>query len=58
MGEVHFVGEVSDEELDYVIEMGLLTLLVRGELKTQFVEDTKEELIFNTEGPDHGDTIQ
>lgn len=34
MGTIVFKGEVSDEELDYIIKLGLVSLYLRGELET------------------------
>lgn len=50
MGDVHFVGEISEEELEYVIEAGLLSLMLRGELRTQ-VQDPEGNIVpFNMDG--------
>lgn len=35
LGKVEFKGELSAEELDYVLQIGLNTLLVMGALKTK-----------------------
>jgi len=35
MGTVRFVGELSEDEVDYVITIGLATLMIRGELEAQ-----------------------
>ena len=34
LGKVEFKGELSAEELDYVLQIGLNTLLMMGALKT------------------------
>lgn len=34
MGTIVFKGEVSDDELDYIIKLGLVSLYLRGELET------------------------
>lgn len=34
MGTIIFKGDVSDEELDYIIKLGLVSLYLRGELET------------------------
>jgi len=36
MGVVHFKGSLTDEELDYVITIGLATMMIRGELEAQY----------------------
>jgi len=36
MGVVHFKGELSEDEVDYVITIGLATLMIRGELEAQY----------------------
>jgi len=38
-GTVKFIGEVTQEELDFIIKMGLVTLYLRGELSTTVVTD-------------------
>lgn len=39
MGTVHFKGELSDDELDYVVTIGLATLMIRGELKAEYATE-------------------
>lgn len=34
MGTIVFKGEVSDEELDYIIKLGLVSLYLRGGIET------------------------
>ena len=38
-GTVKFVGEVTPDELDFIIKMGLVTLYLRGELSTTVVSE-------------------
>jgi len=45
MGTVHFVGEVSEEELDHIITLGLAMLLQTGRLPVQMVDDTEGETL-------------
>lgn len=36
MGKVVFRGELTDEELDYVITIGLVTMMIRGDLSATY----------------------
>lgn len=45
MGTARFEGELSAEELDYVIQAGLNTLLVMGAIKTKVVVQESDEEI-------------
>jgi len=36
MGKVIFRGELTEEELDYVITVGLVTMMVRGDLSATY----------------------
>ncbi len=37
MGKVIFRGELSEEELDYVITVGLVTMMIKGDLEATYV---------------------
>lgn len=39
MGVVHFKGELSEDELDYVVTIGLATLMIRGDLEAQYATE-------------------
>ena len=39
MGVVHFKGELTDDELDYVVTIGLATLMIRGELQAEYATE-------------------
>ena len=52
MGTVHFKGELTDDELDYVVTIGLATLMIRGELQAEYA--TEDGSIIS----DGNDTIQ
>ena len=52
MGVVHFKGELSEEELDYVVTIGLATLMIRGELEAQYA--TEDGVLIQ----DGNDTLQ
>ena len=39
MGTVHFKGELTDDELDYVVTIGLATLMIRGELQAEYATE-------------------
>jgi hypothetical protein len=43
VGTVSFVGELEGVELDMVIQLGLLTLMARGAIKTEIVPDKGEQ---------------
>ena len=43
VGTVQFVGELEGVELDMVIQLGLLTLMARGAIKTEIVPDKGEQ---------------
>lgn len=42
-GTVTFEGELSQEELDFVIETGLRTLLVNGAIKMMMAPEAEED---------------
>jgi len=44
MGRVHFVGELTEEELDTVITLGLAMLLHSGKLPMQEVDEGSDTL--------------
>lgn len=52
MGTVHFKGELSDDELDYVVTIGLATLMIRGELKAEYATEDGSIIL------DGNDTVQ
>jgi len=52
MGVVHFKGELSEDELDYVVTIGLATLMIRGELEAQYA--TEDGVLIQ----DGNDTLQ
>lgn len=57
-GKVRFKGEVTEDELDYIIKAGLLVMMARGQIKAVFTdEEAQEEPTFNTEGPDDWEQI-
>jgi len=39
MGVVHFKGTLTDEEVDYVLTIGLATLMIRGELEAKYATE-------------------
>lgn len=39
MGKVVFRGELSDEELDAVVTMGLVTMLLQGQISATFMTE-------------------
>jgi len=39
MGTVHFKGNLTDDELDYVVTIGLATLMIRGELQAEYATE-------------------
>lgn len=45
-GIVKFEGELSQEELDYVLQLGLNTLLVMGAISAKKVETPPEDTVF------------
>lgn len=38
MGVVTFKGEITEEEMDYIVKTGLLALMATGKIKTEFTE--------------------
>lgn len=54
-GLVHFKGNVSQEEFDHIIELGLMVLFSQGRLGVEY-EETEEEM--DTDGPGPEDIIQ
>lgn len=39
MGVVHFKGHLTEEELDYVVTIGLATLMIRGQIKAEYATE-------------------
>ena len=43
LGAVQFEGELTQKEFDYVLEVGLTALMLRGAISMQSVESDTEE---------------
>jgi len=39
MGTIVFRGEVTDDELDYIIKLGLVTMYLKGELDSEAITE-------------------
>lgn len=64
-GTVRFKGTVTDDELDYIIKIGLMAMMARGQIKAQFitvdgepVEDDLDEPLLDDTPPTKQDIIQ
>lgn len=55
LGVAHFIGDVSDEELDYIVEEGLKVLILKGMIQITYLEENEKE--FLSEDPDHGEHL-
>jgi len=43
VGTVQFVGELEGAELDIVLQLGLLSLMARGAIKTETIPEKGEQ---------------
>lgn len=53
IGTVVFQGELTTEELDHVIELGLMVLLSRGALDVKYEGEEPESIPEPTDGSVH-----
>ena len=38
-GQVHFKGEITDEERDHIMKVGLVVMFLRGDIKASYVSE-------------------
>ena len=53
IGTVVFQGELTEQELDHVIELGLLVLMSRGGIDVKFQDEVEDEIPEPTDGSVH-----
>lgn len=58
-GPVRFKGEITEEEFDYIVKAGLLTLFANGKIKAHFVDDDGNDVDTQMDltGPENGEQV-